>query len=74
MAAVLCLRQECEMTHMKATDIDDFLKTILSYGLIVRGNVESIEELKKAVANIDGLKIVYQRVSGSNLFIKEKGE
>ena len=51
---------------------DNFIKTIVSYGLIVRGDIYDIEKLKREVAKIDGLKIVYQRISGNRLFIEEE--
>jgi len=50
---------------------DNFLKTIVSYGLVIRGNLSDIERLKEEIAKIDGITIVYQRISGGRLFIEE---
>jgi predicted short-subunit dehydrogenase-like oxidoreductase (DUF2520 family) len=51
---------------------DDFLKTTVFYGIVVRGDNHAIEQLKHAVAGIDGITVVYQRVSGEKLYIREE--
>ncbi|MGC9337963.1 MAG: hypothetical protein ACP5EQ_07745 [Candidatus Cloacimonadia bacterium] len=51
---------------------DDFLRTTISYGLIIRGDIEAIQALKEVIAANMGIKVVYQRFSDEKLYIHEK--
>lgn len=47
---------------------DDFKKTRQTYGLVVRGSIEEIEDLKEKVQE-SGVDPVYQRTTGVRLRI-----
>lgn len=59
------------MKGNKAVD-DDFLETKLTYGIVLRGNVEEIKKLKKLIKQDVSLQVVYQRLSGNKLKITEQ--
>lgn len=53
---------------------DDFLETRVSYGVILRVNLESVREIKEFLANFEDAQVVYQTVDGGKLRIeKEEG-
>jgi len=49
----------------------DFLNTNVSYALVVRGDIDSIKELKKHLADLSDLELIYQRMSLNKLYIME---
>ena len=48
---------------MEDIDKEKFLETQLNYGVILRGSFEKIEEVKKALVELDGIELIYQRLS-----------
>ena len=56
-------------------DEDEFLRTELNYGLLVRGELNQIQRFKERIAeelsDSDDIRIVYQKLSASRLTIKE---
>jgi hypothetical protein len=56
---------------MEAAKNADFLKTKISWAVVVRGDLDVIEGVKKYLADVPGLIICYQRASGGKLFIVE---
>jgi len=51
---------------------DNFLKTKLTFGLVVRTDLQSIEAIKSYIADLNDVKVIYQRISTNQLYIKEK--
>lgn len=56
------------------TNNRDFLKTRVSYGLILRANLETIEELKRIIAERPGIEIIYQLIEAGRLWIIRDNE
>jgi len=54
-------------------DLEDFLETWLTFGLVVRGPLDKIEKLKRFVAD-SGLRVVYQTVDSGRLWITRRPE
>ena len=52
---------------------NSFEETILIYGLVVEGDLASIQKLKEKVAE-SNLIPVYQKLSSRELYIQEEGE
>lgn len=63
------------MTRPQATNTNDFLRTRLNYAIVLRGDLNQIEELKRVVAEL-GMVVVFQKVApmGIRLWIKEDTE
>ncbi len=53
---------------------DSFLETIVNYGLIIRGNLEAIEEIKLYLAHHPDVDVIYQRYSFNKLYIRDDGD
>ncbi len=53
---------------------DSFLETLVNYGLIIRGDLEAIEEIKIYLAHHPGVDVIYQRYSFNKLYIKDDGD
>lgn len=51
----------------------DFLKTKISYGVVLRADLGQIDKIKKFLSEC-GVTIVYQTVSGGHLWVVEKGD
>lgn len=51
-----------------------FLDTLVNYAVIIRADVETIDQIKRDFAQNPGVEVVYQRYSFNKLFIKEDGE
>lgn len=52
-------------------DTSDFLGNKFSWGIILRANLNTIEEIKEFIAKQNGISIVFQKLSTEKLFIKE---
>jgi len=50
---------------------DDFLQTRITFGLVLRTDLRSIELVKKYIASLD-IKPIYQRVTTNRLYIQEE--
>jgi hypothetical protein len=48
---------------MDDMDKEKFLETQVSYGIIMKGSFEAIEEVKRVLVDIDGIELIYQRMS-----------
>ncbi|GAI11656.1 unnamed protein product [marine sediment metagenome] len=55
---------------MTDDNYDNFLKTIFSYAVVIRADVEEIQALKQYLAD-HKIKIVFQKTSTNKMFIKE---
>lgn len=49
----------------------DFLETVVSYGLVLRTGLGTLEKIKEFVAETDA-KVVYQKTSAGKLEVVEK--
>ena len=49
---------------------DNFLKTIFSYAVVIRADIEQLQTLKRYLAE-HKIKIVFQKTSTNKMFIKE---
>lgn len=58
----------------KENERDSFLETIVNFAIVIRTDVEKIEELKKELAQNSCIDIVYQKYSFNKLYIQEDGE
>ncbi len=52
---------------------DEFTKTNVTYGVILRTDFETLQELKETIADFDGVNVVYQTTSAGKLHIEEGG-
>ena len=52
---------------------DDLFRTVLSWGLIIRADLETINEIRKFLAE-RGVRVLYQRVDAGGLWIVKKEE
>lgn len=43
----------------------------LSCGFVVKGTVSDLEKLSGLIAQCDSIRVIYQRTSGSNLYISD---
>jgi hypothetical protein len=48
---------------------EEFLKDLISFGLIVRADYETIKQFKQSIADNPELNIIYQRLSLDKLII-----
>ena len=55
-------------------DMNSFLDTIVNYAIVIRADLESINELKQVLAQIPCVDVVYQKYSFNKLVIREVGE
>lgn len=63
------------MTNTNGNDIDeDFLKTIISWGIIIRADVGSISKIKQLIKSLPDAQIVYQTTSAGRLRIVKEDE
>jgi len=53
---------------------DDFLCTIVNWGVIVRADFETIQRIKKMLAGIPELDIIYQAVDTGRLRIVRENQ
>ena len=55
------------------TNEDDFLSTRFNFALVVKGDIEDINNLKKHISEeLYDLKVIYQRISTNPLRIEEE--
>jgi len=52
----------------------DFLTNKFSFGLIIRSNLEAIEDIKKYIAEHENISVIFQKISTNKLWIKEGGD
>jgi hypothetical protein len=52
----------------------NFLKTRVSFGIILRADLEAIDRIKSFLEQEDDVNVIYQKVSGSLLWITEAEE
>jgi hypothetical protein len=50
-------------------DANEFLKTELSYALVLRGELDSINEIKEYLSTIPDIRLIYQKWSFDPLYI-----
>lgn len=53
---------------------DDFLRTPISYGVILRGDIPDIRDLKEHLAELSEIEVIYQTTDAGKLYIKRGGE
>lgn len=51
-----------------------FLDTIANYALVIRADLDTIDEIKKEINHYPSVEIVYQKYSFDKLYIKEDGD
>lgn len=49
---------------------NNFLANRFTYGLVIKANLETIEDIKKYIANHDDINVIFQKISTDNLWIK----
>jgi len=49
----------------------DFLASFFSFGLVIRGNLENIQDIKEYISNCSDVNIIFQKISTNKLWIKE---
>lgn len=54
-------------------ETDGRTETNVFFGLITRLPIEQIPELKRLLLSVEGLEIVYNRVSADYMWIKQEG-
>ena len=52
-------------------DLNNFLKTYFSFGVVIRADLQEIQRLKKVLSDLD-IKICFQKMSTNKLFISEQ--
>jgi hypothetical protein len=52
----------------------DFLTTIVNYAIVVRADIESVNEIKQFLAQNSCIDVVYQKYSFNKLYIMEDGQ
>jgi glycerol-3-phosphate responsive antiterminator len=53
-------------------DYDDFLKTVFSFAVVIRGDVAQIQALKQYLLD-HGITVVFQKTSTNKIYITEGG-
>jgi len=53
---------------------DSFLKSLVNYGIIIRADFETIEEIKMYLDHYTDIDVIYQRYSFNKLYIKDDGD
>jgi hypothetical protein len=53
---------------------NSFLKTRVSFGIILRADLNTIQSIKEYLADHDDVNVIYQKISGSRLWITEAEE
>lgn len=59
---------------MKEIDTNDLGTTVVNYGIILRGDLREMDELKKHLSekiSSGNISVIYQRIAGRRLWIKE---
>lgn len=56
------------------TQDNDFLKTEITFAVVVRADVGDVQNVKEFLDNQDEIRIIYQKSSGGKLYITEEGE
>ena len=51
-----------------------FLETIVNYAIVIRADLETINEVKQDFAQNPCIDVVYQKYSFNKLYIREDGE
>ena len=49
----------------------DFFETDISYAIIMRGDIETIQEVKEYLSHIPNLHMIYQKWSVGKLYITD---
>jgi hypothetical protein len=49
----------------------DFFKVKVNYAIVINGDLEAIEQLKRFLAD-EGFRVIYQRKSLARLIVKEE--
>jgi hypothetical protein len=47
----------------------DFSRIIISYGLVIRGDISAIEKLKQLLTTFSDLSVIYQVADGGRLYV-----
>jgi hypothetical protein len=51
-----------------------FLKSLVNYGIVIRADFRTIEEIKMLLAHRPDVDVVYQRYSLNKLYIRDDGD
>ena len=54
--------------------MNSFLDTIVNYAVVIRADLEIINEIKQGFAHNPCIDVVYQKYSFNKLYIKEGGD
>lgn len=55
---------------MRKMNKDAFLKNKFTFGLILRADIEDIEKIKKLIATVPDVVVIYQTIDAGPLWIK----
>lgn len=47
----------------------EWLQTIVTFGIVIRCNIDSIKDIKESIGRIQDIEVVYQHTSADPLFI-----
>jgi len=53
---------------------NSFLETIVNYAIVIRADLDTINEIKQDFAHNPCIDVVYQKYSFNKLYIREDGE
>ncbi len=58
----------------KENENNCFFDVIVNYGLVIRGNLEVITQIKTIIKRNPSIEVIYQKYSFNRLYIKEGGD
>ena len=50
---------------------NEFLETIVNFAIVIRADIETINEIKKEFARNPCIEVVYQKYSFNKLYVRE---
>lgn len=59
---------------MKGKKDNDFLKTEITYAVVLRADVGDVQDVKEFLDGKDSVRVIYQKNSGGKLYIREEEE
>lgn len=52
----------------------NFRKTLISYGIVIRADIDTIEKIKKYLSELPDVTVIFQLVDGGRLWIVRENE
>ena len=57
---------------MKNEEKNSFLDTIVNYAVVIKTNVDTVQEIKEYISYLPNVEVVYQKYSFSKLIVTEE--